>query len=362
MVDDSAAPKANAATTIGVSGLATGGGDLSTNRTITVPKSSSAQALAGTDDTTAMTPARVAQAMTTRGTLYGSDFGMNGGAGSTFDNTPAFNALIAAAKAGNQRMFIDKGVYYFKSKPSNIDFPADLSGLNKNATVMIRDYNEASSSTGFLHLIPNCNGSTIRNMAIEANVGTTGGCLIAAVSSTTVAIGGLSFENLVLSSLGSATHFCSLYLNGSAKMPNVPPGTPQGIRSTNIYNVDIFGSTSYSLQAISAEGLTWNGGGMYPAGALQATYPQSGGLLISGITGNLSQYININVSTTGGLNLTNCKDLNLTIPNVGDVSGVSIGTDTTCSTCLVSGKLYGTFAGSWTDSGIIRPGTGFATS
>lgn len=44
---------------IGVGGLATGGGDLSSDRTITVPKSTSAQALAGEDDTTAMTPVRV---------------------------------------------------------------------------------------------------------------------------------------------------------------------------------------------------------------------------------------------------------------------------------------------------------------
>lgn len=40
-------------------GIATGGGDLSENRTITVPKSTSAQALAGTDDSTVMTPVRV---------------------------------------------------------------------------------------------------------------------------------------------------------------------------------------------------------------------------------------------------------------------------------------------------------------
>lgn len=55
--------RALAATTLSGGGLATGGGDLSANRTITVPKSSNAQALAGADDTTAMTPVRVKEAI-----------------------------------------------------------------------------------------------------------------------------------------------------------------------------------------------------------------------------------------------------------------------------------------------------------
>lgn len=54
---------ANVIRTITAAGLATGGGDLSANRTITVTKSTNPQALAGTDDTTAMTPLRVKDAI-----------------------------------------------------------------------------------------------------------------------------------------------------------------------------------------------------------------------------------------------------------------------------------------------------------
>ena len=54
--------------TITGAGLATGGGSLAANRTITVTKSTNAQATAGTDDTTAMTPLRVADAITSRAT------------------------------------------------------------------------------------------------------------------------------------------------------------------------------------------------------------------------------------------------------------------------------------------------------
>lgn len=52
--------KALAARTIVGAGLATGGGDLSADRTITVPKSSQGEAEAATDDASAMTPLRVA--------------------------------------------------------------------------------------------------------------------------------------------------------------------------------------------------------------------------------------------------------------------------------------------------------------
>jgi len=57
--------KADKSISVGAGGLATGGGDLSASRTISVPKSSNAQALAGVDDTTAMTPARVKDAIAT---------------------------------------------------------------------------------------------------------------------------------------------------------------------------------------------------------------------------------------------------------------------------------------------------------
>ena len=53
--------------TVSAGGIATGGGDLSADRTITVTKSSNAQAIAGVDDTTAMTPLRVSEAITAAG-------------------------------------------------------------------------------------------------------------------------------------------------------------------------------------------------------------------------------------------------------------------------------------------------------
>ncbi len=55
--------KASNAITVQGGGLASGGGDLSNNRTITVTAATQAQAEAGTDNTTVMTPLRTAQAI-----------------------------------------------------------------------------------------------------------------------------------------------------------------------------------------------------------------------------------------------------------------------------------------------------------
>lgn len=55
--------KADASVTIGASGLATGGGTLTANRTIAVAVASKAQAEAGTVNTVSMTPLRVAEAI-----------------------------------------------------------------------------------------------------------------------------------------------------------------------------------------------------------------------------------------------------------------------------------------------------------
>jgi len=57
---------ADAGRTIGAGGLATGGGDLSANRTITVPAASQAEAEAGADNAKAMTALRTAQQVSAR--------------------------------------------------------------------------------------------------------------------------------------------------------------------------------------------------------------------------------------------------------------------------------------------------------
>ncbi|MBA4799354.1 MAG: hypothetical protein H2043_18300 [Rhizobiales bacterium] len=65
-IDLLASGKADKTTSIGVAGLATGGGNLSANRTITVPKSDATDAVAGSRDDVAMTPKTTRDAMKLR--------------------------------------------------------------------------------------------------------------------------------------------------------------------------------------------------------------------------------------------------------------------------------------------------------
>lgn len=62
-VTGSAATATNVTRSVTGAGLATGGGALTADQTINVPKASQAQAEAGADDATAMTPLRTAQAI-----------------------------------------------------------------------------------------------------------------------------------------------------------------------------------------------------------------------------------------------------------------------------------------------------------
>lgn len=103
-------------------GLATGGGDLSANRTITVPISSQAEAEAGSDNATAMTPLRVAQAVavlappapvqsvagrTGAVVLAKADVGL-GNVDNTADTAKPVSTLQAAADAAVQAFAIQR--------------------------------------------------------------------------------------------------------------------------------------------------------------------------------------------------------------------------------------------------------------
>jgi hypothetical protein len=95
-----------AARTITGSGLATGGGDLSGNRTITVPKASASDVTAGTDDSKAVTPlalastvVRVARSITATGLATG---GGTLAADRTIDVPGATAAEVIAGAAGDK--------------------------------------------------------------------------------------------------------------------------------------------------------------------------------------------------------------------------------------------------------------------
>lgn len=283
--------------------------------------------------------------------LWGEDYGMVAGGS---DNTAAFNTFIAACKSGLKQGALGYGNFYFNSKPNDIDFTFILNGMGLDSTVLVRNYSEVGTYTGLLAFVDNSSGSRISNMAIESAAGKTGGSMISAICSSSFAISGLCFENLWLSTFGSNTQNCTLYLNGSSKTT-----APTGLRDTSLKNVHVFGANGYSVVLSSVEGLGWFGGGVYPAGGTNAA---SGGIQIGGTSGNKSNDVTIMIPTSGGLNLTNCDFMSLHIANLGDISGTSVNNDNSCSDTCVYGQPSGTVAGNGVRSGIRRPGAAFSTT
>lgn len=83
---------------VNTSGLATGGGDLSANRTIDVPAASQAEAEAGSDNAKAMTALRVAQAIAALQRAIASQAEAEAGSDNTVDMTPLRVAQAMAVK------------------------------------------------------------------------------------------------------------------------------------------------------------------------------------------------------------------------------------------------------------------------
>lgn len=94
-------------------GLATGGGALTTDRTITVPAATQAQAEAGTDNATAMTPLRTSQAINVLAPTIGvgqtwQDFTGSRVDDASYQNTTDKPIMVAVSQddlSGTNRMF-----------------------------------------------------------------------------------------------------------------------------------------------------------------------------------------------------------------------------------------------------------------
>ncbi|PJN95698.1 hypothetical protein CNY89_06965, partial [Amaricoccus sp. HAR-UPW-R2A-40] len=100
--NDNANGRALASRTVSAGGLATGGGDLTANRTITVPVATQAEAQAGTENAKAMTPLRVMQLLAAQiGMGSASSAGLLRISNSLFNDDPDVAVSAAAAMRAN---------------------------------------------------------------------------------------------------------------------------------------------------------------------------------------------------------------------------------------------------------------------
>lgn len=96
---------ANCSRNVNTSGLASGGGALTADRTITVTVASQAQAEAGTDNTTAMTPLRTAQAISAQANVMAITAAQATGAVGTY-------AFCRGAAASPGSLYAGSGLNY----------------------------------------------------------------------------------------------------------------------------------------------------------------------------------------------------------------------------------------------------------
>ncbi|NIX76900.1 hypothetical protein [Microvirga terricola] len=266
----------------------------------------------------------------------------------------AWQNFMNALRAGPcKHGYIPQGIYRFSSQPADIDFPVVLEGDGLNATSFIRDYN-GTSGKGLLSFTAGSNGSTLRGIGVASEVGTSSGALISIKSTATSAVGSITLEDLYLTTRGSDTHETTLYVDGTAK---ATPAT--GCRVLSLRNVAVFGSSGYSVVLKGVQGLTWTGGGIYPAGGTGAA---SGGLQISGTSTVKSVNIRIAAEAVNYINLTQAQTCHLAFNSIGATSGVSLDNDGTASTTMLQASYIGGLVrNNWVNSGVYRP-TGWSAT
>ncbi|WP_242220093.1 hypothetical protein [Shinella zoogloeoides] len=119
-LSDALETKAEKALIISADGLATGGGDISENRTITVPKANTSQAQGRTSDTVALTPLTGDKLVAARDSLSihvrdQKTSGMSGGATSSGDNVRTLNTVVTngipGASLASNKITLPAGVY-----------------------------------------------------------------------------------------------------------------------------------------------------------------------------------------------------------------------------------------------------------
>lgn len=97
-------------------------------------------------------------------------------------NTAALNAAVAAAVAdGYSIIKFGAGTYKFTTKPNVLPWNIRLVGVSQSATVLERDYNEATAPNAFLHWSEplttglGATGGGFENLSILSSAGKTGG-------------------------------------------------------------------------------------------------------------------------------------------------------------------------------------------
>jgi hypothetical protein len=271
----------------------------------------------------------------TRGFVTLQDFG--GAADGSTDNTPALNAALTAIAAGTvptRTIFFPRGAYYFNSRPNDITTSVQLVGENKGATVLYRNFNGATNADGLFNFRAGGGSSRVENMGITGASGTTGGCLISLVASSTSAPDFSHFQTLYLTSAGN-THAYTIYMDGTART-----GAPIGVRDTFWADCSIFGGTLGSIYHAGCVATHFSECDTFPAGGV------SGKLVCTGTPSVYSYYLRYDGGTLYGI------DFDYTYFAAVDVAVMGGDVNNTANTngVIVTAGSIGNVQDNWTNS------------
>lgn len=262
------------------------------------------------------------------------------------DDTAAAAAFINALKSGPVRTgFVESGEYRLTSPLPALDAPITIQGDNPQTTAFLRQYNGVPG-VGVFHITGGGKGATLSRFGILSSG--SGGALISGVSSSTISIGTIVLEDLILStaSPNGNTHENTLFFDGSARTTGAI-----GIRSVELRNVKAFGCTGYTAELKCVEGFKWAGGGPYGAGGTGAA---SGAIRVSGTPTLPSVNVSIDVDAINYLNLTNTQCSTFRAQSWGHVGGVSIANDGSVASVTVFGNPPGVVTANWQNSSVYR--------
>ncbi len=162
-----------------------------------------------------------------------------------FDNTPAWNALIANGPDG---VYFD-GKFYFKSQPDQNNRVLRIEGVGVNGTTFYRDFTPASQ---FDALISSTKALHMSGFGIIAVQGTDG----IAVELTGLGASASTLRDLYVSAQTGASWAIPLKLWSDNVL---------GIRGVLLDNIELFAATVHGFWFVNVRGLT-AGVQYYPAG------------------------------------------------------------------------------------------------
>lgn len=217
--------------------------------------------------------------------------------------TAAFNAAMAWAKLNGVRTIqLPVGPLIFLTQPTFIDFPLEVRGYGL-ATTCYRGY-AGTTKIGLFHHTDlgggTASGMTIRDMAIYALTGSSGGAAISGASLVGFAVGSVNIENVRITSQANDLWTNVLYFEGILRT-----SAPTGFREVSLKNVTVFGANGYSVVLDGVVGFDWHGGGCYPAGG---TNSASGGMYIKGSAGVPNSGIDISFEAVDDIQIDYCQN------------------------------------------------------